>query len=168
LNRNNQRAAFGFASIMASLAAACQVVTGLAKLEEKTDPTLGPVAEDGSSREGGVPIDDAASVDVRGLSDIDVPAGSYLLHVTTEIAHVVSDPPAIDCWTNVDSGADSGVGTRCAVALPAETRLVLTASASSLFQFDGWGGACQASTTQQCAVVMDSDKEVSVYFSRAR
>jgi hypothetical protein len=103
---------------------------------------------------------DGANVDVRSLSDVYVPPGSYLLHVTTIRAHVSSSPPAIDCGSS--PATDGAIGTMCDVPFPAGTRVILNSTGYA--EFCGWGGACSASSTPDCAVVMDSDKSVSIEY----
>jgi hypothetical protein len=146
---------------------ACQLVSGLDALAEKDRAQAGDeggaTPEDGTASVDTAAPDADASVDVRALSDADVPLGSYLLHVDVVDAYVSSTPPAIQCGT---SGLPDGPYKLCDAVLPASTRIVLDVVGTGDFQ--GWGGACAAATTDQCAVVMDSDKEVSAVFTRSR
>jgi hypothetical protein len=73
---------------------------------------------------------------------------------------VVSDPPGIDC--SADSGdCSSGFLDGTSVALAAIPRN----GASWTSSFGYWGGACSDSLEEACALIMDSDKTVTVQFA---
>jgi hypothetical protein len=161
--------------VLAQALVACELVTGLGALHETVgvEATTGGDAAGGSDTssspsvdaesdvvevdDGG--LDEGAIADVRALSDVVVPPGHYLLHVSTYRAHVTSDISAIACGTLQPDGGPP----ICDAVLVSGTALVLTATGSG--SFDGWGGACTASLTTQCNITMTSDQSVFASFS---
>jgi hypothetical protein len=143
---------------------ACQVISGLNHLGESSD--AGVAEDDGGGPPdvdpGGNPFADAGPLDVE-RPDIFVPDGSFLLHIVNGypsivgygFPHVTSNPPAVDC-----SATDASL---CAVALEAGLDIVLSATCPGDFS---WGTDCVASSTNDCRLIMDSDKIVSVYCLR--
>jgi hypothetical protein len=129
--------------------AGCQIVTGLDKLAEHTEP---PLVADGASdpdADPGDPFADAALDDIA-RPDIDVPDGSFLLDiVATGATRITSTPPLVDCGPLADSG--------CVFVLDAGADYVLSATCSGDFM---WSLACAAAGSGDCRVVMDSDKNV--------
>jgi hypothetical protein len=156
------------------LVAACELATGLDALHETAggrdgtgeDATSGADVStlldgggDGAIFGGDGALDDGVIPDVRALSDVVVPPGSYLLHVATYRAHVTSDISAIECGSFLADGAPP----RCDAVLLAGTQLLLSVTGSG--SFDGWGGVCTASLTKQCSVTMTSDQYVFASYS---
>jgi hypothetical protein len=170
-------------AVLGPVLGACELVSGLGALHEIAgdgesigeDASSGaegsPALDGGSGGDGSGGGSDSASgvddgaledgviPDVRALSDVVVPSGSYLLHVGIYRAHVTSDIDAIACGGLQPDGAPS----KCDAVLLAGTQLVLTAVGSG--SFDGWAGACAAAPTTTCQLVMTSDQYVFASFS---
>jgi hypothetical protein len=163
--------------VLARLLVACELMTGLSALHETAgggpegaggDAATGDdsstrgdaagVGGDAGAGADGAP-DDGAIADVRGLTDVVVPPGNYLLHVLESRAHVTSDIPAIYCGLLAPDGGPP----ICDAVFPAGTQLVLTATGSGTF--DGWGGDCSDALTNQCNLTMTSDRLVIVSYS---
>ena len=65
---------------------------------------------------------------------------------------ITSSPPGIDC------------GTTCVAAMPAGTRVILTAAAETGSQFAGWSGDCSGSG--DCSVTLDGERSVVAAFAK--
>ena len=88
----------------------------------------------------------------------------YLLAVNNEgtgsgTINSISTPEQVN-QINCDINCDAQQ-----VFYPANTQVVLEATASSGSKFNSWDGACSYSTGSTCTLIMDSEKIVTAYFS---
>jgi hypothetical protein len=145
--------------------AACQLVTGLSKLDESNAAPLDADASDAHAH------GDAAGAGTNDLRDaaaaeVDAPPGTFVLRVVVDGpapgSGVVSSPQGILCGTI----EDAATGDTCAFAFPAGTTVRLHQSpAPNLLLFLGWGEACSAAGTgTDCNVLMDADKQATASY----